>query len=80
MKKFWSVVLAVAVDSIIPGRLKIHAIPYPPTRGINTPISAMIKDAFPVLFNSTDIGFKSGTEHQNDNTDFRNLMNKFGLF
>jgi len=52
MKKFWSVVLAVAVDSIIPGRLKIHAIPYPPTRGINTPISAMIKDAFPVLFNS----------------------------
>ena len=53
IKIFCSMILAEALDSIMPGLLKNQATPRPPASGTSTPNSAMTKDALPLLFSSS---------------------------
>ena len=52
MNTFCNTILVLTFDSIIPGRLKNHAVAKPPANGTNTPITAIIVAAFPHFFNS----------------------------
>ena len=52
IKIFWRKMLPPASDAIMPGLLKKYARANPPASGTSTPQSAMIKDAFPLAFNS----------------------------
>ena len=53
IKMFCSMILADALEAIIPGLLKNQATPKPPASGTSTPNSAMIKEALPLFFSSS---------------------------